>query len=594
MKLGNYFTSNRDLTLYIDELIPWHRLVPLVEGPAADVPTTVATWRDVLVMAGEYCGKEIAARAREVDEASVTYGPPEVLTSEPMLENLRGLRELGLIGLGLPREYGGAGLPFTVAAAMIELLARACPSTMVQYAFYVSPAAMIVRFGTEEQKKLWVPRLARGEIIGAVAMTEPEAGSDVGNLSTTASPGEDGSWRLSGGKQFISSGNGQMVIVLARCVPGSRGLDGLGLFIVPRRVTVESAERDNYRVERAERKLCIAGSPTCALSFADSQAELLGEVGGGFAAITSFMNESRVAVGIQALGLAQAAYEAASDYAAQRVQMGVPIREHPLVAEMLLDMEASVVGLRALCYEAAVTSDLVMGLEREGGSPERARRMSRYLRELTPLVKYHGAEEAVRLARVAVQVHGGYGVIKDYDVERFARDSLILPIYEGTSQIQALMATKDLMKAVLANPRTVLASGPSPALAQARFDGALGRDFGAARSKMVSTLRYLLVDLARGLGPRRAIAMATGRSRPEFDDFGYVLLHAERLTQMLARLHITRLLANQAARIPERRPIAERFARHALRLCQTNAAQIRSGDRSTLEAIARWRAGESA
>ena len=274
--------------------------------------------------------------------------------------------------------------------------------------------------------------------------------------------------------------------------------------------------------------------------------------------------------------------------------MGVPIREHPLVAEMLLDMEASVVGLRALCYEAAVTSDLVMALERAGGSDERARRMSRYLRELTPLVKYHGAEEAVRLARVAVQVHGGYGVIKDYDVERFARDSLILPIYEGTSQIQALMATKDLMKAVLANPRTVLASGPSPALAQARFDGALGRDFDAARSKMVSTLRYLLVDLARGLGPRRAIAMATGRSRPELDDFGYVLLHAERLTQMLARLHITRLLANQAARIPERRPIAERFAHHALRLCQTNAAQIRSGDRSTLEAIANWRAGESA
>ena len=166
--------------------------------------------------------------------------------------------------------------------------------------------------------------------------------------------------------------------------------------------------------------------------------------------------------------------------------MGKPIREHPLVAEMLLDMETTVAGLRALWMEAAVAYDLVQGIERRlrelsEVDPERPtlearkRRLERYLRELTPLVKYYGAEEAIRIARMGMQVFGGYGVVKDYDVERFLRDSLILPIYEGTSQIQALMATKDLLKAVMRDPRALLApGGHSEWLASAHFDGKLG------------------------------------------------------------------------------------------------------------------------
>src|SRR5207253_6877530 len=168
-----------------------------------------------------------------------------------MAENLRGLAELGLMGLGIPREYGGEGMPFVVHSAVFEMLARADAATMVQYAFYTSPASMILRFGSDTQKQRWVPRLASGEIIGWVAMTEPEAGSDVGNIGTTATRQPDGTWRINGRKQFISSGNGDVGVLLARAVPGSQGLDGLALFIVPRCL----GETQNVQVERAEAKV---------------------------------------------------------------------------------------------------------------------------------------------------------------------------------------------------------------------------------------------------------------------------------------------------------------------------------------------------
>jgi 3-(methylthio)propanoyl-CoA dehydrogenase len=604
MRAENYFSANRDLTFYYERIIDWDRLVPLyAEAEDAARPAeTGASWREVLGVAGDYIGRQVAERAAEVDRLGTPH-KGDIKVSPPMAENLRGLAEMGLIGLGIPREYGGEGMPFVVSSAVFEMLARADAATMVQYAFYTSPAAMIVRFGSDAQKQRWVPRLASGEIIGWVAMTEPEAGSDVGNVSTAAMRQSDGTWRINGRKQFISSGNGDVGILLARAVPGSKGLDGLALFVVPRCVPdPEQGERTNVVIDRAEEKICINGSPTCALSFEDSYAEIMGSPGDGWRQITTFMNEARIAVGVQACGIAQASLVAARDYAAQRVQMSKPIREHPLVAEMLLDMETTVAGLRALWMEAAVAYDLVQGLDRRlrGLSevdPERPtlearkRRLERYLRELTPLVKYFGAEEAIRVARMGMQVFGGYGVVKDYDVERFLRDSLILPIYEGTSQIQSLMATKDLLKAVMRNPQSLLVpGGHSEWLARATFDDALGRPYRRALRSFGAALGWLMFDLGRQLGPRRAAQLMRGAEAVEDDELGYVLLSAERLTQMLAYLHVGRLLAQQAQRWPERRPLAERFLRRTSDVCALNARQIVRGERDALEAIQQWHA----
>jgi alkylation response protein AidB-like acyl-CoA dehydrogenase len=596
MRNENYYSANTDLTVYLEKVIDWQRLVPFYSDDAP--PETAASWRDVLAVAGDYIGKEVSSRAAEVDRLGTPHRG-DIKVSLPMAENLQGLAEMGLIGLSIPREYGGEGMPFVVASAVIEMLARADPSTMVQYAFYMSPAAMIMRFGSDAQKRAWVPRLASGEINGWVAMTEPEAGSDVGNVATTATRHADGTWRLNGRKQFISSGNGAVGIVLARAVRGSKGLDGLSLFIVPRCM----GERDNVEVERAEEKVCINGSPTCALSFDNSHGELMGAPGDGWRQITTFMNEARVAVGVQACGIAQASFVAAREYAAQRVQMGKPIREHPLVADMLLDMETTVAGLRALWMESAVAYDLVQGIERQLRSlsevdPEREalekrrKRLERYLRDLTPLVKYYGAEEAIRVARTGMQVFGGFGVVREYEVERFLRDSLILPIYEGTSQIQALMATKDLLKAVMRNPRALVRPGGwSSWLADAHFEGSCGRLYRASLRSFTSALGFLAFDLARSAGPRRLASLARGTEDLSEDDLGYVLLSAEKLTQMLAHLHIGRLLAQQAQRWPEREPLAERFLRRTADVCALHARQIMRGDRDALEAISQWRAG---
>jgi alkylation response protein AidB-like acyl-CoA dehydrogenase len=608
MKAENYFDSNKDLTFYFEKVIDWERLVPLyaATGDAERPAQTASSWSEVLSVAGDYVGRHVSARAMDVDRLGTPH-KGDIKVSPPMVENLRGLADLGVIGLSIPREYGGEGMPFVVQSAVLEMLARADSSTMVQYAFYSSPAAMILRFGSDAQKQRWVPSLASGQIIGWVAMTEPEAGSDVGNISTTATRQTDGTWRIDGRKQFISSGNGDVGVLLARAQAGSTGLNGLALFLVPRCIAdPERGERENFSVERAEDKVCITGSPTCALSFENSVGEIMGKPGDGWRQITTFMNEARIAVGIQACGVAQASLGAAREYAAQRVQMGKPIREHPPVAEMLLDMDTTVAGLRALWMEAAVAYDLVQGLDRRlhgmaEVDPERAtlerrkRHLERYLRELTPLVKYFGAEEAIRVARTGMQVFGGYGVVKDYEVERFLRDSLILPIYEGTSQIQALMATKDVLKLVMRDPRSVLVpGGHSSWLTRSPADRHLGQMYRRALRNYAVALGWLMLDLVRQLGPRGIVEVVRGQRELNEDDLGYVLLSAEKLTQMLAHLHIGRLLAQQTERWPERRVLAERFLRRTTDVCALNAWRIMRGDRSALEAIQAWRELETA
>jgi alkylation response protein AidB-like acyl-CoA dehydrogenase len=568
--MSNYFLDNPDLVLTFDRLVRWDKIVPLVAG-GADVKETVNTWRELLAVAGEYIGNEVAGRAKEIDELGIIRDGGKVETSAPMNANLKGLADLGFVGMSLPEKYGGSGLPLTVSSFGVQMIARACPATMVEFGIgYTEPAAMIIRFGTEEQKARLVPGLVSGAVKGAVAMTEPQAGSDVGNVQTLARQQGEG-WCLTGRKQFISAGNGEMVIVLARMVPGSKGLDGLGLFIVDR-------ADGNYVVERAEHKFPIRGSSTCSLVFEDSRAELLGEAGGGWKEILTFMNESRIAIGLQGLGIAEAAYEKAARYAAARVQSGRPIREHPMIAELLLDMETTIAGLRAILTEAATLQDQVTH-----GKDERAARM---LRELTPLVKWYGSEEVIRVCRGTLQIFGGYGVVTEYEVERHMRDALILPIYEGTSQIQSLMAVRDLMRLVLRDPARLLRGGPTSWLGRVRFAGARGRDFAAARGSIVGTLRGLVAGMAR----RGGLELLRGKRQPTDDEIRPFLLHAERITETLAHVHVARALCEQAMRVPERQAVAAHAARRARLVAKRNETAIASGDGGVFARVDEWTA----
>jgi alkylation response protein AidB-like acyl-CoA dehydrogenase len=575
----NYCSDNPDLLFHFERGLDLERSVPLWEPGFADPdgPRSAAEAREVYLASlrelGGYVAREVAPRAAEIDEQGVAFAGGQVRQPEALLRNIAGLKALGVMAPSLPRALGGSNFPFSVSAACLELIARACTNTMVLYAFHQSPALMIQRFGTGEQVARWVPALAAGDVSGAVSMTEPEAGSDLGRISTAAVP--DGPhWRLSGRKQFVTNGCGECCLVLARGEPGSQGLRGLSLFLVARR----EDGRDNYTLARPEKKFTLRGSATCELHFDGARAELLGQAGQGFRHMLSFMNEARVAVGFQALGLCQAALERAGAYAERRVQLGRPIARHALIADLLWDLRAEVAALRALAYACTALQDRVTGLERAGAgaaSPE-IMRVRAELRELTPLVKWLGAERALWAARSAVQVHGGYGVVQEYGVERLYRDALILPIYEGTSQIQALMSLKDRLRAVLARPQRLL-------FGTLRVQAGEGEAGDALREMAGEYDRALRRLVARGVGATGLLAAWRGRreaaSAARLDA---ALLQAERLVEMLALTRAGEALLRSSRDSVERRRLAERFLHRSLPRVRYLADVVRQDDRSAL------------
>lgn len=577
----NYYTDNPDLLHHVRRAIPWQDFVPLWEDGFShdDGPRSLAEAHELyeasLTELGAFAADEIAPTAREIDEQGVRFEDGAVVQPPALLKNIEGLRRLGVMGVSLPREVGGFNFPVSVGAAVMELIGRACNNTMLLHAFYQGPALLVLRFGTQDQVERWVRPLAEGALSGAVAMTEPDAGSDLGRLQARAVP-EGERWRLSGRKQFITNGCGDVCLVLARSEPDSSGLDGLSLFVVPR----IDAGRENYRVARPEKKFTIRGSATCELAFDGACAELLGPRGHGFAQILTFMNEARVAVAVQALGLSQAALEAARGYALRRVQMDRPIARHELVADLLLDMEAELAAIRALVYRCSALQDRILGLQRRDGTASAAElaELKRALRERTPLVKWLGAERALWIARSAVQVHGGYGVVQEYDVERHYRNALILPIYEGTSQIQALMSLKDQVKWLRERPWR-LAFGPARVEAPEDTLGDALREMAGWYNR---AFRHALHE---SLGAAGLLAALVGRAAPERNRLGYALVSAERLCAMLAHTRAAEALVAASAGDARRRRLAERYVHRSLPLLKMHAEVVRSGDRSTLEAL---------
>jgi len=563
----NFYTDNADLRYHVRDGIRWEGFVPAWEEGFRfeDGPRSLDEARELydacLTEVGEFAAREIAPRAREIDEQGVTMRDGQVIQPPALLANIEGLRRMGLLAVDLPRPLGGSNFPFSVGAAVLEIIARACTNTMILYAFYQGPAVLILRFGTPEQIERWVRPLAAGSMSGAVAMTEPEAGSDVGAVSTSAVP-EGTHWRLQGRKQFVTNGCGDVCVVLS-------------LFVVPRK----ESGRDNYKVARPERKFVIRGSATCELAFDGSCGELLGRRGDGFTAILTFMNEARVGVAVQALGLEQAAVVAARAYAEKRVQMGRPIARHELVADMLLDMEAEVAALRALVYRCTSLQDRITALERSGGSESERARLKKELRDRTPLVKWLGAERALWVARTAVQVHGGYGVIQDYDVERHYRNALILPIYEGTSQIQALMSLKDQARWMLQKPWRLVGGAVSVERVEE-----LGESVAEMAREYNRALRHAVMDGlgVSGLAALAAAAVAGHPAEPDRSRMAYALLSAERLVEMLALTRASEALAAHAHASAARQRVAERYVRRALPLVRMRGEIVRSGDRSTL------------
>ena len=347
----------------------------------------------------------------------------------------------------LSREYGGLNLPESIYQMMVEIVARAESGLMTVYGLQ-EIASLLEEYGDPETKARVLPRFARGEVSGAMVLTEADAGSDLGAVATRATLDEaTGQWHLNGVKRFITNGVADVSLVLARSEEGSTDARGLSMFVVER--------DDTVKIRRIENKLGIHASPTCEIQYSNTPAILLGKRRFGLMRYAmNLMNGARLAVAAQALGIAEAAYREADAYSRERIQFGRPIRALPAVGRLLLSMKVDLEATRALLAETGRWVDLWKVYEKalgEGGSEAdpamRARhKQSQALAEtLTPMVKYSATEMGNRVCYQAMQVHGGVGYMREFNIERLFRDVRVTNIYEGTSQLQVVAAIGKLL-----------------------------------------------------------------------------------------------------------------------------------------------------
>jgi hypothetical protein len=401
-------------------------------------------YRLLLTLLGEVCATRVAPRAAEADEEGAQFHDGRVTYTAATEEAMEVLRQAELVGATLPWEYGGLNLPETILQMIVEIISRADASLMSVFGLQEIAAIMIAEHGDEEAKARILPRMIRGELRGgAMVLTEPDAGSDLGVVQTRADYDEEaGVWRLKGVKRFITNGCADVLLVLARSEQGSRDARGLSLFLVEADETV--------RVRRIENKLGIHASPTCEIQFNDTPAQLIGRRRFGLIRYAmGMMNEARLSVAAQALGIAEAAYREAYRYAEKRVQFGQTINALPAVYRMLLSMRGEIEATRALVYEVARWVDLQKAYGRreklDPADRQRLRQIDGLTDVLTPLVKYYATEMGNRVCFQAMQVHGGTGYMREFNVERHFRDIRVTNIYEGTSQLQVVAATGGLL-----------------------------------------------------------------------------------------------------------------------------------------------------
>jgi alkylation response protein AidB-like acyl-CoA dehydrogenase len=451
--VDNFFTDNLDMQFRLDELDLGQVVEMLEEGytthtryPAAPRNYVDAkdNYRLLLTLLGEICATRVAPRAAEADEEGAQFHDGRVTYTAATQEAMEVLRQAELVGATLPWEYGGLNLPETVLQMIVEIISRADASLMSVFGLQEIAAIMIAEHGDEEAKARILPRIIRGELRGgAMVLTEPDAGSDLSVVQTRADYDEDaGVWRLKGVKRFITNGCADVLLVLARSEQGVRDARGLSMFLVEADETV--------RVRRIENKLGIHASPTCEIQFNDTPAQLIGRRRFGLIRYAmGMMNEARLSVAAQALGIAEAAYREAYRYAEKRIQFGQAINALPAVYRMLLSMRGEIEAARALVYEVARWVDLQKAYGHREKLDPADRRWLRQIdgltQVLTPLVKYYATEMGNRVCFQAMQVHGGTGYMREFNVERHFRDIRVTNIYEGTSQLQVVAATGGLL-----------------------------------------------------------------------------------------------------------------------------------------------------
>jgi alkylation response protein AidB-like acyl-CoA dehydrogenase len=567
--MGNFFLDNDDIQ-FLFEHLDLRRLAGLAERgfrffpehdfAPEDAEDAVDNYRRILTSLGELAAEVIAPTAAETDRAgnvlnddgSVSYAPG-------IADAMRRLAQADLMGFTLPYRFGGLNCPLLVYTMANEIVSRADASLMNLFGLQ-GIAETINAFAGEEVKRTVLPEMAAGRKTGAMVLTEPDAGSDLQAVKVRAFQDGAGAWFVQGVKRFITNGCGDVLLVLARSEPGIADARGLSLFLVERGPKV--------RVRRLEDKLGIHGSPTCELFFDDAPAVLIGQRQRGLITyVMSLMNGARIGIAAQSLGIGEAAYRVAREYAAKRRQFGVEIDKIPAVRELLVDMSIDLQAARALTYHASLSVDLEAGVlaglaEGEGRAEEETRRLQQDARRLrranamlTPMSKYVASEMSMRVANAAIAVLGGSGYMRDYAAERLLRDSRITTIYEGTSQLQVVAAMGGI---------------------------AAGTAGGVVEELLDRTWPEQVIPLVERVCEAQGLVVEAVDFAKRRQGDGYIELYGRRLMDMACSVIIGALLCGQAAASDRKLPAARRWLAAKMPEVEMNRRLVCSGDDSVL------------
>ena len=545
--MANFFLDNKDLQYHLEHPL-MRKIVELKERGFAEKDTydyapqnfedAMDSYRKVLAIAGEVCGDVIAPNAESVDHEGPKVVNDHVVYAEGTQRNLDAVVKAGLSGLTLPRKYDGLNFPLLCFVMTNEMVARADAGFENIWGLQ-DCAETLNEFASEELKQKYLPWVSAGATC-AMDLTEPDAGSDLGAVMLKATWSEERqTWLLNGVKRFITNGDGDVSLVLARTEEGTTDARGLSMLVYDKR-------DGGVKVRRIENKLGIKGSPTCELVFTNAPAQLVGDRKMGLIKyVMSLMNAARLGIGAQSVGLCAAAYREALKYAQEREQFGKPIIRFAAVSEMLSNMKAKLQGARALLYETTRFVEIYKQYthisHERSLEPEERQEMKFYNRladGFTPLVKLFSSEYANQLAYDAVQIHGGSGFMKDYPCERLYRDARIMNIYEGTSQLQVVAAINAVTKGTFMEQIERYAAG----------------EYAETMRPVVAKLRELTVKFSEMV----ARVEAGDKECAGFKDF-----HARRLVETAGHIIISYLLARQAGESEEYAPSARIFSKLA-------------------------------
>lgn len=559
--MPNFFTENNDIQFHFNRL-NLEEIVNMIEDnfneakkynyAPINFEDAIENYRKVLEVVGDIAGNFISTRAADVDLEGAQFDNGKVSYAKGTQENLEMLSKADLMGMVLPRKYGGLNFPFSIYIMAMEIISRADASLMNLFGLQ-DIGDMIVKYGNDDQKQEYVPKFSTGEYTGAMALTEPDAGSDLQAVKLQAYQDEKGNWFLRGMKRFITNGNAEVLLVLARSEAGTKDGRGLSMFACYGDETV--------KVRRIENKLGIHGSPTCELQFNDTPAQLIGQRKFGLIKyVIDLMYRARMGVSAQALAISQASFDEALLYAKDRVQFGKAIYNIPAVSNLLIEMRVTLESNRSLMYATAKVVDkkerleeMIQRAKKEGKSTtdlnNELKQVSKIATFLTPITKLTLTESANKIAYYSLQIHGGTGYMKEFRVERLARDARITNIYEGTSQLQVVAAISGVLNDVLKDYFNEKE--------KKQYAGGL-----EVLSNHLKEIRVILYD---------SLKYVVEKKDTSFQDVA-----AKELVELYSYLYIGYLLLDEAEENQRKRFIANRYILNALANSRKNADVIKS------------------